>query len=118
MCLYQVIQVKDRSQHSEAEHTWNVASSLPSVYRIGMSAFWLPLSRVRHLPGHLPGVDEVADGELVGQRGLQPLGVQHQIVVEEAGVGVQQFHLLGPRPHHRRVAVAHWGDGWKTIYFK
>ena len=59
--------------------------------------------------GDVPRVDEVADGQLVGQRGLQPLGVQHQVVVEETGVGVQQFHLLGSRLHHVRVAVAHWG---------
>ena len=67
---------------------------------------------------HVPRVDEVADGERVGQRGLQTLCVQHQVVVEETGVGVQQFHLLGSRPQNGRVAVAHWGGGRQTIHYK
>lgn len=61
-----------------------------------------------------PRVDEVADGELLRQRLLQPLGVQHQVVVQETCVGVERAHLLGPGLHHVWVAVAHWGDGEKT----
>lgn len=59
-----------------------------------------------------PRVDEVADGELRRQRGLQPLGVQHQVIVQEARVGVERSHLLGAGLHHIWVAVAHWeGEG-------
>lgn len=60
-------------------------------------------------PANAPGVDEVADGELPRQRVLQPLGVHHQVVVQEAGVGVERSHLLGAGLHHVWVTVAHWG---------
>lgn len=56
-----------------------------------------------------PGVDEVADGQPPRQRVLQPLGVHHQVVVQETCVGVERRHLLGAGLHHVGVAVAHWG---------
>lgn len=55
-----------------------------------------------------PRIDEVADGELRRERRLQPLGVQHQVIVQEARVGVERSHLLGAGLHHIWVAVAHW----------
>lgn len=63
------------------------------------------------MPANAPGVDEVADGELPRQRVLQPLGVHHQVVVQEPRVGVERCHLLGAGLHHVWVTVAHWGWG-------
>lgn len=66
------------------------------------------IASVNQFP-HVPRVDKVAHRKLVGQCGLQPLGIQHKVVVQESRVGVEQFHLLSSGLHDIRVTVAHWG---------
>mgnify|MGYP005983738581 CR=1 FL=1 len=53
------------------------------------------------------GVDEVADGELVGHGADDALRAQDDVVVQEAVVGVEDGHLGTAGLHHGGVAVTH-----------
>ena len=53
-----------------------------------------------------PRVDEIADAQRRRQRGGQPLGVAHQMLVQVAGVGVEHAHLPLGRVGDARMAVA------------
>ena len=48
----------------------------------------------RQVVGLGPGVDEVGDTQTGREGGTQPLGILHQVVVEEPGVRVQHCHLV------------------------
>lgn len=50
-------------------------------------------------------VDEEADRQLVRHRRDDPLGAEHDVVVQETVVGVQRLHLLVARFHHLRMAM-------------
>jgi hypothetical protein len=66
-----------------------------------------PRQPQRQVVGFAAGVDEVAHAERRRQRGRQPLGVAHQMVVQITGVRVQQPSLVDERGHHTRMLVAH-----------
>lgn len=54
-----------------------------------------------------PRVDKIADRELVGEVVGEPLGVQHQVVVQVTAVGAQLRHLLSSGLHHVGMAMTH-----------
>lgn len=58
--------------------------------------------------GFRTGVDEVADGELVGHGADDAPRAQDDVVVQEAVVRVQDGHLSAAGFDDGGVAVAHW----------
>jgi hypothetical protein len=58
--------------------------------------------------GFRTGVDEVADGELVGHGADDAPRAQDDVVVQEAVVRVQDGHLPAAGFDDGGVAVAHW----------
>ena len=57
-----------------------------------------------------PGVNKVENAEFVRQSGRQSVCVRDDVVVQEAGVGVEEFHLSHGRLSDSWVAVAHWWE--------
>jgi hypothetical protein len=53
------------------------------------------------------GVDEEAHAQRRRQQRAEAFGIAHDVVVQIAGVGVEQGQLRLCCPHHARVAVAH-----------
>jgi hypothetical protein len=65
--------------------------------------------------GFAPAADKKENPERVRQPGLEPEGILHDVVVEIAGVGVEDRDLLLGGPHHPGVTVSDVGDVVRRI---